>query len=101
MRPIDPVKIRYPMKPADCFQSTLLAMAETSLNIIVDRAKPGTRRWNKLQAMKEKLDEVDETFEGHLPENWVKEAEMFFVTVEAALGRLLKSYNAMYERQSK
>lgn len=78
--------------PDDCMQLTLLALAETVVNILRERAVPKSRRDNRLKALADQIEQVNNTFEGYLPDNWIQHSMKFNQTVEAAIVTLLKTY---------
>lgn len=86
------------MEADDCFQITLLSLIETATNIMVDRAVPNSRRYNRLGAILEQLDKIDETFDGYLPDCWIERSRKFHLSLEALLTQVLKEYQAAYKR---
>jgi hypothetical protein len=91
----------HPMTPDDAFQLTLMSLAETALNIMLDRSKPKSRRANRIVAAKVQLDAIDATYTGWLADDWIKRSQKFNQTLEVMLCTLLKEYQHAYTREFK
>jgi len=70
---------------------TLICFAETILASVANRNKPKTRRHDQLSAAIERLERVDATYHGYLPDSYQKEAE-------ATLEKIENDLIALYER---
>lgn len=86
------LRMREQCTPEDCFQLTILALAETAANIMLDRSVPKSRRHNRINAMLEQIEHINNTYEGYLPDNWIKHSIKFNQTLETAMTQLLKTY---------
>ena len=69
---------------------TLLCFAETILTTIANRQQPKTRRHNQLVAALERLDRVDKTYHGYLPEDYYANAEATLQKIEDDLMALYR-----------
>lgn len=78
--------------PDECFQLTILSLAETAANILLDRSEPKSRRWNRIRAMLEQIEQINATYDGYLPQNWISHSLKFNQTLEASMTKLLKTY---------
>ena len=83
----------------DAFQVTLLASVEAVKNVLVDRNQHtdgviGKRRRNLLKSLHNLIECINHTYTGQLPENFVKRAETYYITTEAAMTTLIKGYKA-------
>lgn len=88
------------MQPEDCMQITILCLAETIFQQLLKRAVPKSRRANQLQQMLEKLENVNETFDGHLPVDWVAKSDAFNAAVEDMLVELLQAFADTYAKHN-
>jgi uncharacterized protein YukE len=70
-------------------QVTMLCMMEILANMLHDRTEPKTRRWNRIQALKEHIEKVNETYQGYLPDEFVEKAEGFYQEIEKSIVALL------------
>jgi iron-sulfur cluster repair protein YtfE (RIC family) len=64
---------------------TMLAFAETILCHIANRTKPMSRRHNQLLAAIDKVDKVDATYHGYMPDSYKKEVLKSLEKVEEHL----------------
>ena len=64
---------------------TLLCFAEVIVCTLVNRAKPKTRRYNKLMTTLDNIQKADETYRGYIPEEYRAKAEKILGDVEASL----------------
>ena len=83
----------------DAFQVTLLASVEAVKNVLIDRNQStegviGKRRRNLLKSLHNLIECINHTYAGKLPDNYIKRAETYYTTTEAALTTLLKGYKA-------
>ena len=69
---------------------TLLAITEIMVNAMADRAKPNSRRHNRIKALQEHVERVNETFHGHIHPTFVGKAEHLYKTIEAGLNFLMR-----------
>lgn len=69
---------------------TLLAFAETILCHLANGNVPKSRRHNQLLAAIERLERVDATYHGYMPESYRKEAEKVLNGIEEQLLALYK-----------
>lgn len=67
----------------------MICMMEILANMLSDRTQPKTRRWNRIQALKEQIEQVNKTYEGYLPDEFVERAEGFYQEVEKSIVALL------------
>lgn len=74
----------------DEFGVALLCMADTICQTLEQRTQPKSRRWNKIQKMKEALLEIDATYQGSIDDEFREYAEKFYNEMEASLTRLLQ-----------
>jgi len=88
------------MKPEDCMQIAILCLAETIFQQMLKRAIPKSRRANQLQHILEKIENVNETFDGHLPDSWITKSDTFNASVEDLLVKLLQDFETIYESQN-
>ncbi len=72
---------------------TLICFAETILASVANRNKVGTRRHNQLLAAIERLQRVDKTYHGYLPESYQAEAEATLEKIENDLIKLYEGAN--------
>ena len=81
--------------PDDCFQLTLLSLIETAANILEQRAVPKSRRHNRIKAIHEQIEQINNTYQGQFPEWWVDESQKFHASLEVLLNGVLKTYRQM------
>lgn len=87
------------LTPEEAFQVTLLVNAEMTKNILIDRNKNelgivAKRRRNLLKSLDNIIEAINQTYKGKVPESFMKRAETYYVTTEAAMTTLLKGYKA-------
>ena len=73
----------------DTAQVTMVCMMEILANMLYDRTEQKTRRWNRIQALKENIEKVNETYQGYLPDEFVEKAEGFYQEIEKSIVALL------------
>lgn len=88
-----------PLTPEEAFQVTLLVNAEMTKNVLADRNanEPGAigkRRRNLLKKLDSLIEAINQTYAGHVPQNFLKRAETYYLTTEAAMNTLMKGYKA-------
>jgi len=64
---------------------TLLAFAETILCHLVNRTKAKTRRHNQLLAAIERIERIDATYHGYMPESYKEDAMKTIESIEKQL----------------
>lgn len=89
-----------PLSADEAFQVTLLVNAEMTSSILRDRNQwtegvIGKRRRNLLKRLDSLIEEINQTYKGRLPDNFIKRAEVFYLGVEAGMNTLLKGYKSM------
>ena len=89
-----------PLSAEEAFQVTLLVNAEMTKNVLMDRNQwtqgvIGKRRRNLLKKLDGLVEEINQTYKGKMPENFIKRAETYYQTTEAAMSTLLKGYKAI------
>ena len=81
----------------EAFDITLLVNAEMTKNLLLESNKDtqgnvGKRRRNLLKSLDNIIECINQTYKGSLPENFIKRAEVYYMSSEAAMTALLKSY---------
>lgn len=79
---------------------TVLCLIEMAAKVLKDRTTPKTRRANKIDALLQKVEEVNETYHGYLRDDYVARAERFYQEVEDSLTRLV-NYSQKEEAMEK
>ena len=82
----------------DLLQVTLLSLIQIAANILHDRSKPMSRRENRIKALKEQVECIDQTFTGCLPEWWIPESASFNSKLEKLLNQTLIKYRQMDDK---
>lgn len=87
------------LTPEEAFQITLLVNAEMTKNILRERnanteGHLGKRRRNLLKSLDNIIEAINQTYKGQVPENFMKRAETYYMTTEAAMTALLRGYKA-------
>lgn len=87
------------LTPEEAFQVTLLVNAEMTKNILIDRNKNelgivAKRRRNLLKSLDNIIEAINQTYKGKVPESFMKRAETYYMTTEAAMTTLLRGYKA-------
>lgn len=85
------------LTPEEAFQVTLLLTAEIAKNVLIDRNKDALglvakQRRKLLSKLNGVIEEINQTYKGTVPDNFVTRSEIFHKTIEAAMNTLLKSY---------
>lgn len=83
----------------EAFQIALLVNAEMTKNVLMERnqhalGQIGKRRRNLLKKLDSLIEAINQTYKGRFPENFIKRAEVYYTTTEAAMTSLLKGYKA-------
>ncbi len=66
----------------------LLAFLDQIAIALLKRNKPRTARYNRLQALRQAVDKVDQTYHGYLPDHLQSAAEQLLVTLEEKIIKL-------------
>jgi hypothetical protein len=87
------------LTPDEAFDITLLVNAEMTYQVLTKRnanteGHIGKRRRNLLKSLGNIVESINQTYKGQVPESFIKRAETYYLTTEAAMNTLLKGYKA-------
>ncbi len=74
----------------DKFCVALICLADQVCQALEQRTTKKTRRWHKIQKLKEAIQEIDDTFDGSVDEEFMRYAEEFYDEMSNSLTKLLK-----------
>lgn len=83
------LRLENPMAPEDVFDTTLICLAEISVNILRDRNKGNARRLYRIEKLAREIDALANIYEGHLPEDFIDRGEKFVKWIEKDMQSLL------------
>jgi len=87
------------LSPEDAFQVAILVNAEMAKNVLMDRNQHtagilGKRRRNLIKSLDSLIEAINQTYKGRFPEEFIKRAETYYTTTEAAMTTMLKAFKS-------
>lgn len=84
------IPVFFIMKPREIFDIVLISIIESLLKILIDRNLSNFYRLDRLECMHKKMDEVEKSYEGFIPEEYKNRHEKFIKFLYTDLNSLLK-----------
>lgn len=79
------------LTPDETFQLTLLCLAETTKNILLERCTNAKRKY-WLDRMETAIEAINRTYDGYLPQDFINRSMKFNKWIETDMQALLKGF---------
>jgi hypothetical protein len=79
------------MDKSDLPEIALLALCETIMRQLLLKSRPHSYKYNQIKGMLAKLENIDKTYTGHLPDDYAKVCEELLGGIQEQLDKVLEA----------